>query len=149
MVDSPEAVQAGKNAGLERAPVTVGDGRQKSIDNPFQRGQTERVNSHVSVKPVRLMSYLITLFSRPGDLVLDPFCGSGTTPVAAEIMGRECIGVELDPEYAEIANAREHYARRHDSGTMAYELRDRRAEPESDQRQCSILDLLGGDNGQG
>ena len=52
------------------------------------------------------MSYLITLFSRPGDTVLDPFVGSGTTCVAAKQLDRECIGIEREAEYAEIATAR-------------------------------------------
>jgi DNA modification methylase len=52
------------------------------------------------------MSYLITLFSRPGDTVLDPFVGSGTTVVAAKQLQRIGIGIEREPEYAEIASAR-------------------------------------------
>ena len=52
------------------------------------------------------MSYLITLGSRPNDTVLDPFSGSGTTCLAANILGRNAIGIELNPEYAKIAKAR-------------------------------------------
>jgi site-specific DNA-methyltransferase (adenine-specific) len=139
----PKPSKREKNAGLDRAPVTVGDGRQKSIDNPFQRGETERVNSHVSVKPVRLMSYLIALFSRPGETILDPFAGSGTTAVASAIMGRECMAVELDPEYAEIAHSRALYAEKHDAGTMAFELAEQPTAPAVDPRQ---VDLFGGDD---
>jgi len=57
-------------------------------------------------KPLKLMSYLITLGSRPGDVVLDPFLGSGTTAIAAKQLGRECIGIEREEEYVEIAKAR-------------------------------------------
>jgi modification methylase len=46
------------------------------------------------------------LFSRPGDVVLDPFCGSGSTNVAAHNLGRETIGIEREAEYVEIAKAR-------------------------------------------
>jgi site-specific DNA-methyltransferase (adenine-specific) len=63
-------------------------------------------NHHPTVKPLKLMSYLITLTSRPGDVVLDPFVGSGTTAIAAEQLGRIGIGIEREPEYAEIASAR-------------------------------------------
>ena len=63
-------------------------------------------NTHATVKPLTLMSYLITLGSRPGDTILDPFMGSGTTGVAAKQLNREFIGIELDPEYLKIAEAR-------------------------------------------
>lgn len=63
-------------------------------------------NIHPTVKPMQLMSYLITLGSRPGDLVLDPFAGSGTTGAAARSLGRSCISIERDPEYAKIAMER-------------------------------------------
>lgn len=63
-------------------------------------------NIHSTVKPLTLMSYLITLGSRPGDVVLDPFLGSGTTAIAAKQLGRECIGIEREEEYVRIAEAR-------------------------------------------
>lgn len=63
-------------------------------------------NTHPTCKPTKLMSYLITLFTRPGDTVLDPFCGSGTTCVAAKQLDREFIGIEREAEYVEIAKAR-------------------------------------------
>ena len=52
------------------------------------------------------MRYLITLCTREGAIVLDPFLGSGTTGVAAVQLGRSFIGVELDPTYFEIAEKR-------------------------------------------
>lgn len=63
-------------------------------------------NIHPTCKPTKLMSYLITLASRPGDTVLDPFVGSGTTVIAAKHLGRNGIGIEREAEYAEIAKAR-------------------------------------------
>lgn len=60
-------------------------------------------NIHPTCKPVKLMSYLITMGSRKGDTVLDPFMGSGTTGVAAKQLGRKFIGSEINPEYFEIA----------------------------------------------
>ncbi len=63
-------------------------------------------NHHATVKPVKLMAYLIILGSREGDTVLDPFLGSGTTLVAAQMLGRKGIGIELEAEYAEIAMRR-------------------------------------------
>ena len=87
-------------------PVKVNDGRNTPIDNPFQRGETLRQNSHPTVKPIKLMSYLITLGSRENDLVLDPFVGSGTTYKSCLLTHRRCIGIEINPEYIDIAKAR-------------------------------------------
>ena len=63
-------------------------------------------NSHPTVKSQKLMSYLITMGSREGDLVLDPFCGSGTTLLAAHHLHRKYLGIELNPEYAQIIKKR-------------------------------------------
>ena len=63
-------------------------------------------NRHPTVKALKLMSYLITMGSREGDLVLDPFCGSGTVCIAADQLHRKWIGIEKNPEYAEIIKRR-------------------------------------------
>lgn len=63
-------------------------------------------NNHPTVKPVELMKYLIKLVTPPNSIVLDPFCGSGSTGMAAVELGHEFIGCELDPAYVEIAEAR-------------------------------------------
>lgn len=63
-------------------------------------------NGHLTVKPVRLMEHLISLFSSPGQTVLDPFLGSGTTGVAAVRKGRRFIGIEIEREYVRIAEGR-------------------------------------------
>ena len=96
-----------RNMGLEDVePTTVDDGRNKPIDNPFLRGKTLRQNPHPTVKPVKLMEYLITLITPPNGIVLDPFLGSGTTALAALNLGRFFIGIELNEEYCEIARRR-------------------------------------------
>jgi len=63
-------------------------------------------NTHVSVKPVDLCCHLIKLFSQTNATVLDPFLGSGTTMVAAEMTGRNSIGFEMSPKYFEIIKTR-------------------------------------------
>ncbi len=59
---------------------------------------TKGRNTHPTVKPIKLMSYLITMGSREGDIVLDPFCGSATTGVAAMLLGRKFICIENSPD---------------------------------------------------
>jgi adenine-specific DNA-methyltransferase len=71
--------------------------------NPFRPTQ----------KPVMAILPLIMAFSRLRDIVLDPFCGSGTTAVAAKQLGRRYIGIEIDPTYARQADER---VRRADKG---------------------------------
>ena len=96
-----------RNMGLEDIePMTVDDGRNKPIDNPFLRGKTLRQNTHPTVKPVKLMEYLITLITPPNGIVLDPFLGSGTTAIAALNTGRYFIGIEKEKKYVDIAKKR-------------------------------------------
>ena len=61
---------------------------------------------HQTQKPVALMELLVRLFSDRGELILDPFAGSGTTGVAALRQGRRFVGWELNPEYAAMARKR-------------------------------------------
>ena len=63
-------------------------------------------NQHPTQKPLPLLADLVRLFSDPGDLVLDPFAGSGSTLVAALSEGRQALGVEMDERYCEIAAKR-------------------------------------------
>jgi DNA modification methylase len=63
-------------------------------------------NNHPTVKPVKLIEYLITLVTPPNGTVLDPFFGSGTTGIAAVNLGFNYIGVELEEQYVEIARRR-------------------------------------------
>jgi len=61
---------------------------------------------HIAQKPVKLLQALIELTTLPGQLVLDPFCGSGSTLVAAKLTGRAYLGFEADPEAVKIAKER-------------------------------------------
>lgn len=58
---------------------------------------------HPTQKPLDLMHDLVRLFSNPGETILDPFMGSGTTLVAAKNLGRKAIGIEIEEKYCEIA----------------------------------------------
>ena len=61
---------------------------------------------HPTIKPVKLMSYIITLFTREGDWVMDPFLGSGTSGIASKLLNRNFIGVEREKEYFDICEER-------------------------------------------
>ena len=63
-------------------------------------------DQHPTVKPVELAGHFIRLHTRPGELVLDPFMGSGTTGVAAVQEGRQFIGIELDEKWHDLAQKR-------------------------------------------
>jgi len=75
-------------------------------DNPRNRGVHLRKNNHPTVKPIKLMEYLVKLVSRKGATILDPFLGSGTTGIASIKLGRKFIGIEKEEEYIKIAKAR-------------------------------------------
>ena len=61
---------------------------------------------HPTQKPVELMAYLIKTYTEEGDLVLDPFIGSGTTAIACLELNRRFIGIEISPEYCKMAEER-------------------------------------------
>lgn len=61
---------------------------------------------HPHEKPVGLMQRLVAWTTSPGDIVLDPFGGSGTTAIASLIEGRRCLLIEKDPKYVELINKR-------------------------------------------
>jgi len=68
--------------------------------------EPERANFHLTVKPLKLMRYLVRLLAPPEGIVLDPFLGSGTTAMAAILEGHDCIGIERAPEYIPIIRGR-------------------------------------------
>lgn len=81
-----------------------GGGKQGFYEHPIvlnRGGNDPRL--HTAQKPVELMEALVRDFTDPGDLILDPFAGSGTTGVAAIRLGRRFIGWEKDPKYHAIA----------------------------------------------
>jgi site-specific DNA-methyltransferase (adenine-specific) len=79
---------------------TNGDNFGDRIEN------VKRKNIHPTTKPIKLMSYIITLFTREGDWVIDPFLGSGTSGLASKLLNRNFIGVEREKEYFDICEER-------------------------------------------
>jgi len=64
--------------------------------------RAETLATHPTVKPVKLLADAILDVSRRGEIVLDPFLGSGSTLIACERVGRRCFGMELDPRYVDV-----------------------------------------------
>ena len=71
--------------------------------NTFRKGRLDELSIHPTVKPIALVADAIKDCSRRGDIVLDPFMGSGTTLLAAERVGRKAFGMEIDPLYVDVA----------------------------------------------
>lgn len=100
-----------RNAGLEGMPekksdYRPGDDETKNTIRERLHNSVGKQNFHPTVKPLKLMEYLIKLVTPPGGVVLDPFTGSGSTGVAAVSNGFTFIGVELQEEYVTIAEKR-------------------------------------------
>ena len=86
----------------EKGAIFQGDSRLKSKfyqQNPVK----DKTTSHPTPKPVNLIKKLMMIGSNKGDVVFDPFLGSGTTAMVAKELGRECIGVEIEKKYYEEA----------------------------------------------
>jgi modification methylase len=96
-----EALKAGNEDVQVRSdwtlPLCTGEERLKGADNK---------KLHPTQKPEALLARVILASSRPGDLVVDPFCGTGTTGAVAKRLGRGFFGTERDSSYAEAARAR-------------------------------------------
>jgi DNA modification methylase len=102
----PKASKADRDEGCEALEdkewKTDGACIPERSDRPFNPSK----NNHPTVKPTELMRYLCRLITPPGGTVLDPFNGSGSTGKAAVLEGFNYVGIELNPEYVAIAEAR-------------------------------------------
>lgn len=112
-LDVAKASKRERNFGLEKSKISskianpnYGKGGFKRPTRQPDRKIAKAKNFHPTVKPVKLMAYLIELGCPPDGVVLDPFCGSGTTLIAAHRLNRKWIGIEINPEYAEITKHR-------------------------------------------
>jgi len=112
LIQTPKPAKKEKDFGLsgEEKPAT---NQYKNSKVSYQANGTAtssellpRKNNHPTVKPIKLMSYLITLFTRPGDWILDPFGGSGTTGLACKLLDRNHIYIDFTQEYYDIAEER-------------------------------------------
>ena len=104
-----KASKAERNKGLEGFEEKRMEGRDEGQDErsvAFKARPTPMANVHPTVKPIKLMQYLVKMITPPNGIVLDPFCGSGTTGVACKLEGYIFVGMEQDPEYTKIAQSR-------------------------------------------
>jgi site-specific DNA-methyltransferase (adenine-specific) len=107
-----KASKSDRDEGCEELPtqekpahMRTGNGTgETSMTDGFQ--PTQRKNTHPTVKPTELMRYLVRLVTPPNGVVLDPFNGSGSTGKASMLEGMQYIGIEMNPEYIKIAEAR-------------------------------------------
>lgn len=123
----PKASRSEREAGCERLPGRTGaeatdrTAGSAGLDNPRAgAGRTaDKVkNHHPTVKPIGVMRWLCKLTGgQPGSVILDPFMGSGTTGCAAVLEGFDFIGIEREPEYMQICEAR---IRHHMGGLFAH-----------------------------
>jgi DNA modification methylase len=72
-------------------------------DSVFECPRTQRNEGHPTAKPVALVSAMVKNSSKSGQVVCDPFLGSGSTLIACEQLGRRCYGIDLDPKYCDVA----------------------------------------------
>ena len=72
---------------------------------PGERKETRRWN-HPAVFPSELPKAYIEALTDPGDIVIDPFAGAGSTLIACELTGRRCFALELEPRYCDLVRAR-------------------------------------------
>jgi site-specific DNA-methyltransferase (adenine-specific) len=98
-----------RNMGLDEFEDKVIEGRDSGQDErsvAYKKRPTPTKNTHPTVKPVSLMAYLCRLVTPPNGIVLDPFMGSGSTGIAAQLEGFRFCGMEMDGDYFKIAEAR-------------------------------------------
>jgi site-specific DNA-methyltransferase (adenine-specific) len=87
-------------------------------NEPREVNPRPRTNHHPTVKPTDLMRYLCRLVTPPDGIVLDPFMGSGSTGKAAILEGFQFIGIDMTPEYVDIARARIRHAFKNKQNTL-------------------------------
>lgn len=109
-----KASKSERNRGCEELDDKISGGMAGTQDQTLLTGSGNirnniAKNNHPTVKPIALMEYLVKLVSPENSTVLDPFAGSGSTLIACKNLGREYIGIEMNPEYIEIINARLNY----------------------------------------
>ena len=92
-----------KNNGFTIIRILGNTMKKDIIESPVE---ITKNNHHPAVYPMYIIQELIKLLTQQGDFVLDPFCGSGTTCIAARNLNRNYLGIEINPDYVNLANNR-------------------------------------------
>lgn len=74
----------------------------RKLDNVWEVDRPSRSDAHPTMKPVELVMRAVENSSKPGNTVLEPFAGAGSTLLACERLGRKCMAIELSPEYCSV-----------------------------------------------
>ena len=104
----------------------------RTQDSVFEVPRPKRSEEHPTMKPVVLVAIMLGNSSREGDAVYEPFCGSGSTLIAAERLGRQCRAIEIDPRYCDVILRRWEA----ETGRVAT-LLSRVSEPENEPAQAA------------
>lgn len=146
-----KASKEDRDEGLTSLPVaTAGEragGRAEGsagLDNPRAGTSSPGRNAHPTVKPTDLMRWLVRLVTPPGGVVLDPFCGSGSTGKAAMLEGFRFIGIEREEASAETARLRVAHAEATPVQLDIFATPIERAAAEPHQADTRQLDMFGG-----
>jgi site-specific DNA-methyltransferase (adenine-specific) len=115
-----KASKRDRDEGCEGIPQTLSINGNKWTDHDYRENgkPTPRTNYHPTVKPTDLMRYLCRLVTPANGTVLDPFMGSGSTGKAAILEGFQFIGIDMTPEYVDIARARIEHAFKNKQNTL-------------------------------
>jgi len=92
--NTPDDPDAGRNLPFKSGIAQVG--------NVLELGVNTESTGHLAAFPLKLPEFFIQAFTDPGDVVFDPFLGSGTTMAAAMKLGRSCFGCEISPQYTDV-----------------------------------------------
>jgi len=131
--DRDESGQIIANGGKKGVPLS------DVWDVPYLNPKAKERTGYPTQKPVLLLERIIELVTNPGDCVLDPFCGSGTTLVAAKLLGRNAIGIDISEDALEMTRGRLVNPERTDSNLLS-EGRD--SYRQADERALALLEGL-------
>lgn len=111
LMNTSDETKTGEEAGFFPSNIITTDEIEESMDRVFlvskpTKAEKKEYNTHLSVKPLTLISHLIKLFTKENAIVLDPFMGSGTTALASIQSNRRYIGFDINKEYIQITERR-------------------------------------------
>src|SRR5574344_1702427 len=138
---NPKVSKSERNAGCDGEEKQYShDGRNKEIENPYQRNKSVAINNHPTLKPIKLNERILKLFKTPNEQkIIYPFAGSGSEIIGGIKAGfTNWVGCEINPDYVEIAKARiDYWSNKFDDG-----LDEMVVEKKIDESQVSLFDLM-------